>query len=238
MALKAVFLDLGGTIMDPTSDRTAHLEMMRAFRREVGLKASPEDLLRRYEVLHEEHFQRLGTTWRQGWDIGREVVTTLLEEEGISMSGGHWEAFLEAHWREHIRWLRPFPEAGEVLLKLGRSRLHVGLLSDIDEDFLQLCLYVLPLEGHLDSITTSEEVGLAKPHEAIFRRALSKAGCEPHEAVHVGDSPEKDAAGAEGIGMTAVLIDASEEPGRADYVVPGLGEAYGVLRRLIREDTR
>jgi 2-haloalkanoic acid dehalogenase type II len=232
LALKAIFLDLGGTLMDLESDGRAHLEMMRAFREEAGLQRPAEELLRRFDELQRERIERLGTSWLPGMDLNEEAVACLLREEGIPVTRGLWEAFRRCHWREHLRWLRPYPEVSDVLRGLRRTRLHMGLLSDVDEDFLQLCMYALPLEDQLDSITTSEEVGKAKPHRAIFQRALSKARCLPHEAVHVGDSAEKDAAGAKGAGMRAILIAMDGEEGAADYVVSSIGEAYEVLLEM------
>jgi putative hydrolase of the HAD superfamily len=59
----------------------------------------------------------------------------------------------------------------------------------------------------VDAIVASAVVGAAKPDERIFRAALGAAGCEPGEAVHVGDSIDADVAGALTAGVAAVLID-------------------------------
>jgi FMN phosphatase YigB (HAD superfamily) len=40
----------------------------------------------------------------------------------------------------------------------------------------------------------------------IFERALRLAGAGPEQAVHIGDSPEEDVAGARAAGIRAVLI--------------------------------
>ena len=42
---------------------------------------------------------------------------------------------------------------------------------------------------HPDLFVTSEHAGCFKPDERIFRYALERAGVEPHEAIHIGDSP-------------------------------------------------
>ncbi|MET0731261.1 MAG: HAD hydrolase-like protein, partial [Solirubrobacterales bacterium] len=42
---------------------------------------------------------------------------------------------------------------------------------------------------------------------AIFAPALELAGCAPSEALHVGDRPEEDLAGAEAAGIRGLLID-------------------------------
>ncbi len=237
MSLKAVFLDLGGTLLDTESDRKAHLEMMRSFRDTVGLEASPEDLIEKYDALNEERARLLGTRWERGREFIERAVTSLLGEEGIPLTPAYMRSFLDTYWREHIRWIRMYPDTEEVLRELHRTPLHTGLISDVDEDFLQLCLYRFPLESYLDSITTSEEVGVAKPHRDIFRIALSKAGCKPQEAVHVGDSLERDIVGANGAGMRSILVSPSGEGRIADHVVSDIKGAFQVLGRLMEEAT-
>jgi putative hydrolase of the HAD superfamily len=54
---------------------------------------------------------------------------------------------------------------------------------------------------------------VAKPHAAIFRAALGALGVSADRALHVGDRPLADVAGAQGVGMRAVLI---ETPYRLD----------------------
>jgi FMN phosphatase YigB (HAD superfamily) len=76
---------------------------------------------------------------------------------------------------------------------------------------------------------SSAEVGVGKPHPAIYERALEVAGVEPAQAVMVGDSPDTDIAGALALGIGAVLVDrwggAVVPAGAA--VVPSLAEVGG-----------
>lgn len=233
MPWKAVFLDLGGTLLDESSDERAHRAMMRDFREATALDLTVEELWARYRRLHAEGIRRLGTQWRVDRVLSREALTRVLRKEGRALEETHWEAFQTAYWQEHLRWLRMVPETKEVLERLRALPVHLGLLSDTDEDFLQICLYVYPLDRFLDSITTSEEAGVAKPDPAIFRLALAKAGCGAGEAIHVGDSQERDAEGARGVGMTSILIDSDGEEGAADYVVLDLAGACDVVRELL-----
>lgn len=66
-----------------------------------------------------------------------------------------------------------------------------------------------------DDVVSSAVVGVAKPDPAPVRRGLELAGVEPGDALHVGDSPENDLAGAEAAGVRAVLVDrdGSQPPG-------------------------
>jgi putative hydrolase of the HAD superfamily len=59
----------------------------------------------------------------------------------------------------------------------------------------------------LDGTITSAEVGARKPDPAIFERALELAGCEPGEALHVGDTAQEDVTGARAAGIRPLLID-------------------------------
>jgi HAD superfamily hydrolase (TIGR01549 family) len=59
----------------------------------------------------------------------------------------------------------------------------------------------------LDGVVTSAGAGARKPDPEIFAAALELAGCEPGEALHVGDTPEEDLDGALAAGIPALLID-------------------------------
>lgn len=65
----------------------------------------------------------------------------------------------------------------------------------------------------LDGVLTSAEVGAGKPSPVIFEHALALAGVAPEAALHVGDSPEEDVAGARAAGVPAVLIRRDGAPG-------------------------
>jgi HAD superfamily hydrolase (TIGR01509 family) len=62
------------------------------------------------------------------------------------------------------------------------------------------------LRERVDAVVTSAAVGAAKPDPRIFTAALTAAGCEAHEALHVGDSPALDVAGARAAGIAARLL--------------------------------
>ncbi|MFN2389738.1 MAG: HAD family hydrolase [Actinomycetota bacterium] len=57
---------------------------------------------------------------------------------------------------------------------------------------------------HLEVLCFSDEVGVPKPGNEIFAKALAELGVRPPEAVHVGDLRRTDIAGARDVGMHAV----------------------------------
>jgi HAD superfamily hydrolase (TIGR01509 family) len=58
---------------------------------------------------------------------------------------------------------------------------------------------------HIDFPVFSFEVGAIKPDKAIFKELLERSGCEPWDAVMVGDSEDDDVIPARELGMKAVL---------------------------------
>ncbi len=60
---------------------------------------------------------------------------------------------------------------------------------------------------YFSSITTSEDVGVKKPHKAIFETALKNANARKEESIMIGDNFEADFMGAVDFGMQAILYN-------------------------------
>jgi putative hydrolase of the HAD superfamily len=117
----------------------------------------------------------------------------------IPSGGGVLEALLASlHFA-------PFPDAVRALpaLRAGGARLVVVSNWDVS---LHEVLERVGLAGGLDGVVTSAEVGARKPDVGIFERALALAGVSASEAIHVGDNPAEDVAGARAAGIEPVLI--------------------------------
>jgi len=80
---------------------------------------------------------------------------------------------------------------------------------------LHAVLRALELEPLLNGILTSAEAGARKPAAEIFEQALALAGAGAGEAIHVGDTPDEDVAGALGAGIEPVLVRRNGGPAPA-----------------------
>ena len=100
----------------------------------------------------------------------------------------------------------PYPDAVPALRELRDRGLRLICVSNWDislREVLERC----GLMEHLDGAVSSAEAAAPKPDPALLVAGCELAGCEPGEAVMVGDTPEEDSAAAQAAGMRSLLID-------------------------------
>ena len=126
-------------------------------------------------------------------------------------------------------WL-VFPEVRAVLDLLGRAGLRSAVISNWVWGLPEL-LHDLDLAHHFEHVVASSRVGYDKPHAGIFEHALELAGVPGSEAVHVGDNPATDVAGARAAGIRPILI--RRRPQAAARVAGGVSlEGVPIIRDL------
>jgi putative hydrolase of the HAD superfamily len=99
-----------------------------------------------------------------------------------------------------------YPDASPALAELRELQMKLVVVSNWDVS-LHTVLERTGLAGLLDGAVTSAEAGARKPDAAIFEAALELAGCEPGQALHVGDTAAEDVEGAAAAGIRGLLID-------------------------------
>lgn len=131
----------------------------------------------------------------------------------------------------------PAPGVPGVLAELRRRGYRLGLISNTGTtpgSVLRALLRDYGVLPCLEVTAFSNEVGLAKPSPSLFRLALEQLGVSPGEAVHIGDQPWADVAGALGVGMRAVQVDGAGPSGHAQapLCIASLEELPQALDRL------
>ena len=99
----------------------------------------------------------------------------------------------------------PYPDADRVLRTLRERGYRLGIIASQPLGSEQR-LARFGLRDYFDVICASAEEGVDKPDPELFRRALTRAGCAPAEAVMIGDRTDNDVAPAKSLGMQTVLI--------------------------------
>ena len=130
-----------------------------------------------------------------------------------------------------------YPDAQSVLRTLKHRGYRVGIIANQGAG---LCgrLAAWGLLSYIEIIVSSAEEGVAKPDAEIFRRALTRAGCLPHEAVMIGDRIDNDITPAKALGMRTIHVRqgfgayhaARCDAERADCTANRLSEILGMLK--------
>jgi putative hydrolase of the HAD superfamily len=171
-----------------------------------------------------------------------EMNRELLAGFGVEVGDDELGRFLAA---EHAAWepARVMGAHTHALLDSLRGRgLLTGLVSNAFDPgwLLHRDLADMGLAERLDAAVFSSEVGLRKPHPAVFEATLGKLGVEPGEALFVGDRRYEDMRGAKELGMTTVQAlwfraDDDERGLDPDFEAFTAMDVLNVVRRLTGE---
>lgn len=227
MALKAIFIDVGNTLLYEKPSRF-EIYAERARARDLRLETSAmRDLMHR---AHRELPREIGGAFRYSDPWFNSYIERIFHDYlGILKTE-------MAPLREELfgRFSDPATfgvfEGGFEMLEEWRAHgLKIGIVSNWSARLPGL-LDRLKLTERVDFVLCSAIERLEKPDPMLFERALQRAGVRPDEALHAGDDFEKDVLGAQHVGMRAVLVDHEK---RADTTRTPRVENLLELRELI-----
>lgn len=213
--VQAVLFDFGGTLFDYETVAPGERESIVALARWAGAKEDARDILRAYRAaLKTVFYHYLPQPYYLHRDLFRDALQGMAENLRIALSDDQLARYRELQRERRTRDFVLREGVRETLNALRDRGLHLGIVSNIDDDQLEHMLELSQVEPHFDSVLSSEQARSCKPDSGIFSEALRRAGCDPHEAMFVGDSLQQDIAGANRLGLQSVLIwsDLEREP--------------------------
>lgn len=214
MDVKALFVDAAGTLLRP---REPIGVTYTRFARARGHEADPVGVEHRFRAaLKSAAGQRQTGDGRAYWS--RVVAESVgVDDERLFEDLYEWYAQPKAWWID--------TEALEVLGRIARQGVRLGIISNWDRR-LRTLYQRFALERMFTVLICSAELGVEKPDPWIFKIACRTAGVSPRQAIHIGDDPEKDVAGANRAGLVGMLYE-DDEGWRA------LPDRIAVLRRAV-----
>ena len=234
--LRAVFLDIGDTVMRPNPS-WEHVYAMAFDEFGVDVDISELHTALRAAYHHGGWGMEGGFEPTEETSFQRTVAidAAAIAELGLEpMPDAFYRRLSElfmvtSHW--HI-----FPDAYPALEALRDRGLIVGAVSNWVWNLPEL-LHALDLVRGFDFIAASARIGFEKPHPKIFEWALEQAAVDPSSVIHVGDHVDADVLGARGVGIEGVLIDRAGRY-RADEVPEGVSVIQSLEQLLPLVDAR
>jgi putative hydrolase of the HAD superfamily len=233
--LQAVLFDYGHTLVDYTLPERWIYEAYREIRDVLKTEAKSE--LPGAEELVERVARQISERIEESYASDRlqELDVLALFKEALGSLGFTPSPEL-VRWvveTEHMagaRHLSASPETLETLRALQQMGLRIGIISNAHylPYMMRRDWERLGIAPFIDAAIISSEVGIRKPHPAIFQQLLHELDVAPNAALFVGDRLYDDIGGAQNVGMRAVLThEFRQEEVGSDTAVPDL-----VINRL------
>lgn len=186
IALRAVFFDIDGTLVDSNED---HVNAWALAFREAG---RPQELASIREQIG------------KGGDLLVPALAPDWDDRTRAAVAEAHGAFFKDLYLEHVR---PFPGAAELVRRVHEDGRLVFLVSSAQSAELDHYVDLLGLKGFIDGAVSSDDVETSKPAPDLFEAALDQSRLAAAEVIAVGDTPYDVAAAAKSgiatIGLTS-----------------------------------
>lgn len=208
--IRAVLLDLDGTLLDTAPEIAAAANAMLA---EQGLAPLPASTVRDF----------IGSGIPKLVERCLQMSGRPMREEALRSFGAHYR-------RLNGTAAAPFPGVLDALERMRAAKLRLACVTNKAAAFTLPLLEKTNLAPLFDAVVTADQVGRRKPDPAPFLQACRALGASPGESVVIGDSAN-DAEGARAAGCAVLLVSYGYSEGRdvasldSDGVVASLGEA-------------
>lgn len=197
---EVLFIDLDNTLYDFSGNSC------EAYREVYALMDYDRwfDGFEHYYAIYEEYNLQLWVLYAEG-KITKEQLNAERYAHPLHVMGvPDADAIGARFWDEAMQRLplgsRLMPHAREVLEYL-RPRYRMYILSNGFTELQSRKMQSAGIAHYFDGIVLSEDIGVNKPHPAIFEHALRVAGVTADKALMIGDNYEVDIEGARGVGI-------------------------------------
>lgn len=219
-AVRAVLLDLDGTLLDTAPEIAAAASDMLA---ELGLDPVPAPIVRGFI----------------GKGIPSLVRRTLEASLGRAAderrTGSALESFFFHYEKRNGSQAMAYPEVREGLTTLHAEGFALACVTNKSAQFTQPLLEATGLHGFFSTIVSGDSVARKKPAADPILAACARLGFAPGEALMVGDSTN-DALSARAAGCPVLLVPYGYSEGvdvqsiDCDGIVSSLLHVAGLLR--------
>ena len=202
-----VFFDLDHTLWD--FDRNSGLAFERVFKKHK-IELPLTDFLKVYEPINFAYWKKYREDIVTKEELRRGRLMETFGNFRMKFPTETIDLLAQCYIEELPLDNHLFLGAVEILEYLSiKYKLHI--ITNGFEEVQHLKLQNSGIKKYFSTVTTSEEVGLKKPHPVIFETALSKALAGSKNSIMIGDSLEADIVGAQNVGMHTLFFNYRNE---------------------------
>lgn len=222
--IKAVVFDLDNTLIDFMRMKHNAIEAAIKAMIDAGLDYPPEEIRQKIDEIYSEK----GIEYQQVFDQLLNYYTGGINYKILSAGVVAYRTAREAE-------LNTYPKVIPTLIKLIKTGIKLGVVSDAPSKEAWLRLSYTGLHHMFDAIVTFDESKEKKPSPVPFNLILKKLDVKPEESIMVGDWAERDVVGAKSVGMRTVFAKYGDTFNtlnhNADYEINSAAELIEIIKR-------
>jgi putative hydrolase of the HAD superfamily len=188
--IKGVIFDIDNTLTDFMKMKRASVDAAVEGMMDAGLPGKKEDLIKEVFDVY----------WKEGIE-DQKIFDKILKAKLGAIDFKILAGGILAYRRAKNGTMTLYPRVNQTLMELMKMGIRRTVISDAPKMEVWLRIVSLGLHHYFDEIVTSEDFGVKKPDPKPFRRALEVLGTKPEETLMVGDWPDRDIKGAQGVGI-------------------------------------
>ncbi len=211
MTVRAITFDFWGTLFTEGPEYAGQIKNLR---NEILLDAASEAGVPAEPAAVMEAWRQAALDFDAAWMAELAMtpfdrVTRIFSYLGLPYDEGHIALTAQRIVEAGLQGsLIPLPGVLEALPRLARHY-TLGIVSDTGVSTGRILLEQLArhkLRDLFSGFSFSDETGVVKPKPEAFLTALDEMGARPQEALHVGDIPRTDIAGAFATGYPYAVL--------------------------------
>ncbi len=204
-----ILFDLGETLFEPLPTEFSEHNLLYYARR-AGVKTSDKQVVttfRQTKALVAKQFAE--QIFYKHREFIRTAFLVCCDTLGYCTSTEIADKYVLAQREAVMTHLRPREDCFSTLQELRARNYRLGIVSNIDNDWLDPLLTRWQLAARVDGILSSESARSCKPDPRIFTLACELMQRDASETWFVGDDELNDIRGSKQAGMTPVLFKPS-----------------------------
>jgi len=202
-----VFFDLDHTLWD--FDRNSELALRRVFtNHQIELNVS--DFIKVYEPINLQYWRMFRKDLISKDELRRGRLIETFDFFNMKFPLAYIDSLAKSYIEELPVDNHLFSGTLETLGYLS-NKYNLHIITNGFQEVQHLKLKNSGIAKYFNTITTSEEAGVKKPHHSIFKLAMAKASVLPYKSIMVGDSLEADIFGAKAVGMNTLFFNYRNE---------------------------